>query len=144
MTRRLRHLERRQTGRESNRGRQTAAELDGADDRLLARDAEITKLRALYERAKAGGRYDRVERWFGTGKTNTFERAYAMNNPMEYFAETTEAFFSRNDFFPFTRNELQAHDPEMFTLLAKLWGAPERTGSATSPPRKTAAAFLPG
>ena len=38
------------------------------------------------------------------------------------FAETTEAFFSRNDFFPFTRAELKQHDPEMFALLEKLWG----------------------
>jgi hypothetical protein len=49
------------------------------------------------------------------------ERAYAMVNQMEYFAETTEAFFSRNDFFPFTREELKRQDPEMHDLLAKLW-----------------------
>jgi len=40
---------------------------------------------------------------------------------MEYFAETTEAFFSRNDFFPFTREELHQHDPEMETLLERVW-----------------------
>ena len=45
-----------------------------------------------------------------------------MSNPMEYFAEATEAFFSRNDFFPFNRAELKRHDPEMEQLLAKLWG----------------------
>jgi dipeptidyl-peptidase-4 len=43
---------------------------------------------------------------------------------MEYFAETTEAYFTRNDFFPFTRAELERHDPEMFTLLGTLWGVP--------------------
>lgn len=48
-----------------------------------------------------------------------------MTDPMEYFAETTEAFFSRNDFFPFTREELQSHDPAMFALLSKLWGVPK-------------------
>ncbi len=42
---------------------------------------------------------------------------------MEYFSETTEAFFSRNDFFPFTNAELKKHDPAMFELLGKLWGA---------------------
>lgn len=41
---------------------------------------------------------------------------------MEYFAETTEAYFTRNDFFPFNRAELQSHDPEMLQLLEKLWG----------------------
>lgn len=79
------------------------------------------QIRAAFEQAKAGGKYDRVERWHGNGKPNTFERAYAMTNPMEYFAETSEAFFSRNDFFPFTRDELKQHDPEMFALLERLW-----------------------
>ncbi len=108
--------------------------------RVLADGFANPEIKAAYERAKAGGRYDRVERWFGTDKTNTFERAYALTDPMEYFAETTEAFFSRNDFFPFTREELRSHDPEMFSLLGKLWGAPEMMGSSNSQPRKTAPA----
>ena len=45
-----------------------------------------------------------------------------MTNPMEYFAESTEAFFARNDFFPFDHAELKRHDPGMEQLLAKLWG----------------------
>ena len=44
---------------------------------------------------------------------------------MEYFAELTEAFFSRNDFYPFTREELHQHDLQMEKLLAKLWGVEE-------------------
>lgn len=48
---------------------------------------------------------------------------YALTDPMEYFAEATEAFFSRNDFFPFTNEEFGKHDPGMFELLGKLWGA---------------------
>ncbi|MCC7377149.1 MAG: zinc-dependent peptidase [Verrucomicrobiales bacterium] len=91
-------------------------------DRVLPDGFDQAEIKAAYERAKVGGRYDRVERRLGNGRTNTFERAYAMTNPMEYFAETTEAFFGRNDFFPFTREELKAHDPEMFTLLGRLWG----------------------
>ena len=53
----------------------------------------------------------------------TLDRAYALVNPMEYFAETSEAFFSRNDFFPFIRSELKQQDPEMEALLGKLWGS---------------------
>lgn len=49
----------------------------------------------------------------GATRTPTQERAYAMTDPVEYFAETTEAFFSSNGFFPFTRDELKRHDPEM-------------------------------
>lgn len=91
-------------------------------DRVLARGFGNPEIKAAYERAKGSKTYDKVERWFGNGRTNTFERAYAMTNPMEYFAETTEAFFSRNDFFPFNRAELKEHDPEMEELLARLWG----------------------
>ena len=91
------------------------------------------EIKAAYEQAKSSGRYDRVERCNGPGKTNTWERAYAMTNPMEYFAETTEAFFSRNDFFPFTRQELQAHDPGMWALLKKLWQVPETPASRAAP-----------
>lgn len=82
------------------------------------------EIKTAYEHAKAAGKYDRVERWHGNGKANTLERAYAMTNPMEYFAECSEAFFSRNDFFPFTRDELKQHDPEMFAVLEKLWSHP--------------------
>lgn len=84
------------------------------------------EIKAAYDKTKASGKYDRVERWHGNGKPNTFELAYAMKNPMEYFAETSEAFFSRNDFFPFTREELKRHDPEMYALLTKLWGGEPR------------------
>ena len=50
------------------------------------------------------------------------DRAYALTNPFEYFAEDTEAYFTRNDFFPYTREELRQHDPAMFELLTRLWG----------------------
>lgn len=94
--------------------------------RALADGFANAEIKAAYQRAIASGSYERVERSFGegNGRPNTFERAYAMTNPMEYFAETTEAYFTRNDFFPFTRDELKKHDPEMFKLLEKLWGTP--------------------
>ncbi|QDV13824.1 Phosphoenolpyruvate:glucose-phosphotransferase regulator [Rosistilla oblonga] len=78
-------------------------------------------LRSAFEKAKASGGYDRVERQDSEGNKR-FDRAYALTNPQEYFAETTEAFFTRNDFFPFDRKELQQHDPEVCQLLTKLWG----------------------
>lgn len=88
-------------------------------DRVLGFDhAEI---RAAFEMARSGGAYEHVERWQGDGRPNTFERAYAMTNEREYFAETTEAFLARNDFFPFTREELASHDPRMFELLKRIW-----------------------
>ena len=91
-------------------------------DRFLTNGFENAEISAAFKRAKAGGTYDHVERWNGVGRPKTNERSYAMTNPMEYFAESTEAYFSRNDFFPFTREELKKHDPEMAELVAKLWG----------------------
>lgn len=91
-------------------------------DRVLPDGFANKEIKAAFERAKASKAYDKVERWFGSGKPNTFERAYAMTDPQEYFAESTEAYFARNDFFPFTREELKRHDPEMDQLLGKLWG----------------------
>ncbi len=73
-------------------------------------------LRAAYERAKAGGSYDRVRHASGR-----MERAYALSNVEEFFAESTEAYFGKNDFFPSTRDELRAHDPETCSLLEELW-----------------------
>lgn len=79
------------------------------------------EIKNAYETAKSSGKYDRVERKDSEGRSH-MDRAYAMTTPQEYFAECTEAYFSRNDFFPFTRVELKLHDPEMFALLEKLWG----------------------
>jgi putative heme-binding domain-containing protein len=90
-------------------------------DRDLPKGFGNPEIAAAFARAKESGKYAKVGRHHGNGRPNTFEKAYAMTNPMEYFAETTEAYFSRNDFFPFTRAELKKHDPEMFALLGKLW-----------------------
>lgn len=98
-------------------------------DRFLPRGFGNPDLKAAHEMAKAGGTYDRVERQDSEGRKR-MDRAYAMTNPQEYFAETTEAYFTRNDFFPYTRDELKQHDPEMFELLGTLWGAPEETKEA--------------
>ena len=54
--------------------------------------------------------------------TAKMDKAYAITNPMEYFAESTEAMFTRNDFYPYNREELKKHDPAMFDVLVKLWG----------------------
>lgn len=101
-------------------------------NRVLPSAFDNPQIKAAYERAKTSGQYDRTERWHGNGQPNTFERAYAMTTPQEYFAESSEAYFSRNDFFPFNRDELKRHDPEMLTLLENLWGVP---GKATIDPR---------
>lgn len=102
-------------------------------DRVLPKGYGNEAIQAAYENAKAKGLYDRVEQRFGDGRSATV-RAYAMSTPMEYFAECSEAYFSTNDFFPFTREQLAKHDPEMFALLKTLWSE-----AAEDRPRKTAA-----
>jgi hypothetical protein len=90
-------------------------------DRVLVGGFGNEQIKAAYQHAKASGKYDSVERQDSEGRKR-MDRAYAMSNPQEYFAESTEAFFTRNDFFPYTRDELKRHDPEMFELLKTLWG----------------------
>ncbi|MCA8992401.1 MAG: metallopeptidase [Planctomycetaceae bacterium] len=75
----------------------------------------------VFEQARKSRSYDNVERHDGK-----MAKSYAMTNHKEYFAEDTEAFFGRNDFYPFTASQLKEHDPAMFALLEKIWGSPQR------------------
>jgi hypothetical protein len=88
----------------------------GFHDQFLDGGYENVAVHSVYERAMAAKRYATVLR--GNGKD---DRAYAASNPMEYFAEASEAFFGTNDFYPFVEAELRRHDPEMFALLTKIW-----------------------
>ena len=79
------------------------------------------EIKAAYEQVVKSGIYDAVRR--NNGRT---EQAYALSSRMEYFAESSEAFFGINDFYPFQRSELEKHDPKMAKLLAKLWHAGQK------------------
>ena len=57
----------------------------------------------------------------GNGTNTTVERAYALNNEIEYFAEITEAYFGLNDYFPFRRAELQEYDSLGFNAVETTW-----------------------
>ncbi|GHC50873.1 metallopeptidase [Roseibacillus persicicus] len=50
-------------------------------------------------------------------------RHYALTDHKEYFAEATEAWFGMNDFFPFVRPELKAHDGTLYEVVGKIWEA---------------------
>ena len=78
------------------------------------RHPEIT---AAYRLAVENRSYESVD-YVGGGK----RRAYALVNEKEYFAELSEAYFGRNDYYPFTRADLQRHDPVAYALLQRLWG----------------------
>lgn len=86
-------------------------------DRDLEGGYGNVELKQAYQRMKESKSYESVLHYNGNR-----ERAYALNNPQEYFAELTEAWFGANDFYPFVRPEVKEHDPEMAKLLEKLWG----------------------
>ncbi len=73
-------------------------------------------VKAAFDQAMERKLYKSVETVNG-GK----RKAYAATNPHEYYAELTEAFFGRNDFFPFTRNDLRSHDPVGYELIRSTW-----------------------
>jgi hypothetical protein len=90
-------------------------------DLVLSDGFNNKEIKAAYDHAVASGIYKRVERKDAQGGKSQ-DKAYAVTNPQEYFAECSEAFFSRNDFYPYSREELQKHDPRAARLLAQLWG----------------------
>ncbi|MEQ1749828.1 MAG: metallopeptidase [Prosthecobacter sp.] len=47
---------------------------------------------------------------------------YGLNNQKEFFAEMTESYFGSNDFYPFVAGELKRDEPEIFALMAEIWG----------------------
>ena len=84
-------------------------------DQVLSFDqAEIV---AAYNDAKKKGIYEKVLLYTGAKV-----RHYGLKNHKEYFAESTEAYFGVNDFYPFVRAELKEHDEPMYRLLEKVWG----------------------
>ena len=70
-----------------------------------------------YDKAMAAGIYERVLLYNGRQV-----RHYGANDHKEYFAEGTESFFYRNDFYPFVAAELAEHDPTLYNLLVEIWG----------------------
>ena len=70
-----------------------------------------------YKKAMAASLYDKVLLYTGRQV-----RHYAATDHKEYFAEGTESFFYRNDFYPFVAAELEKHDPVLYNLLVEIWG----------------------
>ena len=77
------------------------------------------RVREAYDKFKAAGRGDKTLLYNGKRVKH-----YALTNPMEFFAEMTEAYFGVNDFFPFNRAELQEAEPEILDLMKSIWDAP--------------------
>jgi hypothetical protein len=76
-------------------------------------------IETAYKQAMDRKLYDSVE-YVNGGK----RKAYATTNAKEYYAELSEAYFGKNDFYPFTRTDLKKHDPVGYQLMEKTWGTP--------------------
>lgn len=76
-------------------------------------------VRRAFAGAREAGLYEAVG--YAMAPNGERRRAYALNNHKEYFAELTEAYFGRNDFFPHTREELRAYDPEGYAVVERVW-----------------------
>ncbi len=78
---------------------------------------EETRLVAAWHKFRDSGKYRSV-----LTSTGQQREHYGLTNQMEFFAEMTEAYFGSNDFFPFVAGELQQAEPEIFALMADIWG----------------------
>ena len=88
-------------------------------DQFLPDGFENRRLKERFQAARTSKIYRNVLHYNGKE-----EVAYAETNPMEYFAEASEAFFGENDFYPFVRAELKRHDPQLESAVAELWSRP--------------------
>ena len=87
----------------------------GYHDQILGFDHP--KILGAYKKAMAEKLYDEVLLFNGRKV-----RAYAATDHKEYFAEGVEAYFYRNDFYPFVAAELKLHDPVLYKLLQETFG----------------------
>lgn len=71
-----------------------------------------------YEKAMEAGIYDKSLLY-----TGDYVKHYGATNHKEYFAESTEAYFYKNDFYPFVAAELKEHDSRAYELMVQIWGA---------------------
>lgn len=90
-------------------------------DRILENGFENRTVKEAFDRAIKSNRYEDVLHWDGR-----HTRHYALQNPMEYFAESTEAYFGQNDFYPFVNAELKTFDPDTYRLMEQIWGIPQK------------------
>ncbi|WP_299464513.1 zinc-dependent peptidase [uncultured Microscilla sp.] len=79
------------------------------------------EIKQAYDKAMKLKLYESVGYNAGNDSKITKARAYGANNHLEYFAELTEAFFGKNDYYPFTKKDLKLHDPKAYALLTKIW-----------------------
>ncbi|MEO7319978.1 MAG: metallopeptidase, partial [Chthoniobacteraceae bacterium] len=75
------------------------------------------RIRAVWEKFRDSGKYASV-----LTSPGHMREHYGITNPKEFFAELTESYFGSNDFYAFVTGELKQAEPEIFNLLAEIWG----------------------
>jgi hypothetical protein len=85
-------------------------------DRFVPRGRDNEIISAAYQGAVASGIYEHV-----LNVTGVMHQANAISNQMEYFANTTTAYFLRNDDWPEDRDELARTDPLGFQMIRRTW-----------------------
>ncbi len=84
-------------------------------DQVLGYDEP--RLLAAWQKFRDGAKYRSVLTSYGAMREH-----YGVNNVKEFFAEMTESYLGSNDFFPFVAGDLKQAEPEVFGLLAEIWG----------------------
>ncbi|MFT5131381.1 MAG: hypothetical protein ACI8W8_005017 [Rhodothermales bacterium] len=87
----------------------------GFHDQILGFD--YAPVMDAYKAGVAAGSYSKVLHITGRKVEH-----YSVSNHKEYFAEGCEAYFGRNDYYPFVRTELNKHDPGLYKVLQEIWG----------------------
>lgn len=82
-------------------------------------DKERTRIERAYDAAMAKGLYGEVP--YFDGEKTYLQKAYASTDRFEYFTESVEAYFWKNDYFPFNRQELKTYDSQMYEVLRSIW-----------------------
>ena len=91
---------------------------------------EDARVIAVWKKFRDSGKYKSVLTINGHLREH-----YGLTDQKEFFAEMTECYFGSNDFYPFVAGELKQAEPEIFALLADIWGP--LPGSAPSKSKAT-------
>ncbi len=83
--------------------------------KLSAQNRNLIKM--AYSSALKSSKYRNVTR----NNYLTVKEAYALQNELEYFGELSEAYFGKNDFFPYTSEQLYSYDRVGFNVVEYIW-----------------------
>jgi hypothetical protein len=85
-------------------------------DRVAPNGVNNEIIRSAYQGAVASGLYEQV-----LNVSGVIHQANAIRNAMEYFANSTTAYFLRNDDWPEDRDALAQTDPAGFQMIRHIW-----------------------